>query len=609
MSTLDTSTVLDVLDDIFFVFDEGGACLEWNRATEVVTGYSGDELESMSPVDFFESDDADRIREAVAEVLETGQATVEVDLRTAGGEQIPYEFRARKLPDTDDGTARFAGIGRDVTERKEAERERREILDRMADGVFSVDTDWHITYANDRGAEVLSEAMGKERSPAELEEVHLWEEIPEAVDTEFYAEYHQAMATQETVTFEAHYPPMDAWFDVRAYPSESGLSVYLYDATERHQQREALKDRERVLREMYDIIADRQRSFTEQVEALLALGRAELGTKYGSLSKIEGDDYVFEVIDADDDSLQAGDVVPLSATNCERAASDERTLVLGDVARDAPDLTDRAGYTEWGISCYIGAPVYVDDDVYGTFCFYDTDPRDGQFSEWEVTLVDLMSRWVTAELQRQRANERLERQNEKLERFASIASHDLRNPLNVLAGWLELAEETGDPEQFEKCRQAIERMTRLIDDLLRLARAGAVIDETQQVDLETLVERSWQNVETGDARLRVETDRRIEADGERLQQLLENLVRNTVEHADGPATITVGDLDDGFYVADDGPGIPAEKHEAVFESGYTTASGTGFGLAIVREIADAHGWTVDLAESEKGGARFEFTGV
>ncbi|OYR87860.1 hypothetical protein DJ71_05250, partial [Halorubrum sp. E3] len=67
---------------------------------------------------------------------------------------------------------------------------------------------------------------------------------------------------------------------------------------------------------------------------------------------------------------------------------------------------------------------------------------------------------------------------------------------------------------------------------------------------------------------------------------------------------------DGFYVADDGPGIDPADREAVFEAGVTSdPDGTGFGLKIVGEVAEAHGWTVELAESETGGTRFEFRGV
>ncbi|MFB6236019.1 MAG: ATP-binding protein [Halopenitus sp.] len=368
--------------------------------------------------------------------------------------------------------------------------------------------------------------------------------------------------------------------------------------------------REDVLREMHTIISARDRTFEEQVQALLELGLAELDIEYGTLSEIRGDDYEFKAVAADDDGIQAGDVVPVSATNCEIAASSKRTLVLGDVERDAPEETDRTGYTEWGISCYIGAPVMIDDDVYGTFCFYDTEPRSGQFSNWEVTLVDLMSRWVSYELQRHRSNERLRRKNEQLEEFASIVSHDLRNPLNVAQGRLELAMEGRQNEHLEAVLQAHDRMEALIDDMLELALAGQQVGETQVVDPSVFSDSWWQNVDTGNATLDVDIERKIRADPGRLQQLFENLVRNAIEHGGGDVTVTLGELEEGFYIEDDGRGIPPDEREDVLKAGYSTADqGTGFGLRIVEQVVEAHGWDLAVTESTQGGARFEITGV
>lgn len=397
------------------------------------------------------------------------------------------------------------------------------------------------------------------------------------------------------------------WVSVTARVVDTGgercFDALVQDITDRRR-------REDVLREMHTIISARDQTFEEQVQALLELGRAELGTEYGTLSEIRGDDYVFKIVAADDDGIQAGDVVPVSATNCEIAASSEQTLVLGDVERDAPEETDRTGYTEWGISCYIGAPVMIDDDVYGTFCFYDTDPRSGQFSTWEVTLVDLMSRWVGYELQRHRANERLRRKNEQLEEFASIVSHDLRNPLNVAEGRLELAMEECQNEHLETVMRAHDRMEALIDDLLELALAGQQVGETEVVDPSVFRDSWWQNVDTANATLDVDLERKIRADPGRLQQLFENLVRNAIEHGGRDVTVTLGELADGFYIEDDGPGIPPDKRDNVLKAGYSTADkGTGFGLRIVEQVVEAHGWDLAVTESAQGGARFEITGV
>jgi len=204
----------------------------------------------------------------------------------------------------------------------------------------------------------------------------------------------------------------------------------------------------------------------------------------------------------------------------------------------------------------------------------------------------------------------LERQNERLEEFTSVVSHDLRNPLTVLKGALELAERTGEAEHFERGHRAVDRMERLVTDLRALARQGDRVTDREPVALPGVIQASWDTVDTDDATLLVDVHTTVLADESRLRQLFENLFANAVEHGGTDVTVRVGPLDGGLYVADDGPGIPPEDRERVFESGYSTSDdGTGFGLAIVSEIASAHGWDVHLAESEDGGARFEVTGI
>jgi PAS domain S-box-containing protein len=202
----------------------------------------------------------------------------------------------------------------------------------------------------------------------------------------------------------------------------------------------------------------------------------------------------------------------------------------------------------------------------------------------------------------------LRRQNERLDEFVSVVSHDLRNPLGTLSSSLELIE-TDDTDHLDRCRRTVDRMDRLIDDLLALARQGERIAEPSPVDLGDLAAGCWGTVGADTTDLVVKADATVVADGSRLMELLENLYTNAIEHGDSE-TVRVGTLDGGFYVADDGTGIPEDEREAVFESGYTTASdGTGFGLSIVEGIAEAHGWSVSVTEGDDGGARFEFTGV
>ena len=209
-----------------------------------------------------------------------------------------------------------------------------------------------------------------------------------------------------------------------------------------------------------------------------------------------------------------------------------------------------------------------------------------------------------------RAQVRLQERTEDLEEFANVVSHDLRNPLNVAAGHLELVEETCESPHVDTIREAHTRMQELIENILLLAKDGRSIGDVGPVSLDACVSKAWETVETGSASLSVTTSDTIQADESRLRQLFANLVRNAVEHGGEHVTVTVGALPDGFYVADTGPGIPDGERSDVFDSGHTTAAnGTGFGLAIVQEITDAHGWTVTVTESESGGARFEITGV
>jgi len=220
---------------------------------------------------------------------------------------------------------------------------------------------------------------------------------------------------------------------------------------------------------------------------------------------------------------------------------------------------------------------------------------------------------VTHEITELKERERaLQRQNERLDQFASFVAHDLRNPLNVATGRLTLAAEECDSDHLVNVSDALDRMEALIDDLLTFAREGQPVEATEPVALRPVFEERWRVLPTEEANLRVETDVTIRAAPDRLAQLLENLLDNAVTHGGSTATITVGEVGDGdgFFLADDGPGISLEDRESVFEAGYsTTETGTGFGLSIVTEIADAHGWNVTLTDSESGGARFEITGI
>jgi PAS domain S-box-containing protein len=249
-------------------------------------------------------------------------------------------------------------------------------------------------------------------------------------------------------------------------------------------------------------------------------------------------------------------------------------------------------------------------------CFDTTISPLGTGDDGDLTgRVALVHDVTERERRKQKLEERteqLERQNEQLESFAGIVSHDLRNPLNVAESRLELVDARLDAEQdsIEEAQKALDRMEDIISDVLTLARLGQSVSETEPVEIGTLARTAWENVDTEAATLDCDLTLEVTGDENRLLQLFENLYRNAVEHGGTDVTVTVGRHGDGFYVADDGPGIPEENQSDVFEEGFTTnRDGTGFGLAIVETIVEAHGWEVSVTDSKTGGARFEVSDV
>lgn len=212
--------------------------------------------------------------------------------------------------------------------------------------------------------------------------------------------------------------------------------------------------------------------------------------------------------------------------------------------------------------------------------------------------------------ERKQQEQDLKRQNERLEEFTNVVSHDLRNPINVADSRVTLLDNEVDSEHIEAIDRALSRMDSLIEDLLALARQNEEIGDLELVDLAEMAESCWDVVETSTATVEINTDKRVLADRSRLSQVFENLIRNAIEHSDGETTVTIGNIADGFYIEDTGPGIPEEYRDEVFTAGYSTATdGTGFGLNIVADVVDAHGWDIDIVEGSSGGARFEIRGV
>lgn len=280
----------------------------------------------------------------------------------------------------------------------------------------------------------------------------------------------------------------------------------------------------------------------------------------------------------------------------------QQVPLLVDDARADPDADPQTVEIRSAMSVPLGQ--------HGVLQVFDDQPDS--FDEQDLEVLGLLAHHTERALSLLERQRDLERQNERLENFASVVSHDLRNPLNVAEGHLELAMDECDSDHLSTIEQSHERIMELIERLLALAMSDEPVEDRQPVTLESMVTTCWSTVRTTEAALEVSDPMTIMADRTRLKQLLENLFRNAVEHGGDDVIVRVGPLADerGFFVADDGPGIAPADRDAIFETGYSTRpNGTGFGLAIVADIVEAHGWSIDVTDSWAAGARFEITGV
>lgn len=234
----------------------------------------------------------------------------------------------------------------------------------------------------------------------------------------------------------------------------------------------------------------------------------------------------------------------------------------------------------------------------------------GQLDEEDLDLLEVTGEIVGNLVTLMNRNGSITSADPLLEEIGNMVSHDLRNKINIATGRLDLAIKTDDEEHLVRSVDALESVERIADVVVSLARTGKPLNGLEDVHLAEAVEMAFGPLSEPNASLVTKASATILADPDCLSQLLENLFRNSIEHSDGEVTIEVGLLANGFYVADDGPGIPAEMREEVQHLGYSTAAGhQGKGLSIVSRMADAHGWEIEITESTSGGTRVEVQGV
>nr|WP_308477882.1 PAS domain S-box protein [Natrinema salsiterrestre] len=308
------------------VQDADGETVMANRRAQDALGLSEQELIS-GPDDATEWETYDETGEPLASdelpaarVLETGNPVFEEELTIdpPSGDQIRFRVNAAPLFGSDGSIERVVTAAKDITELKERERqleqrkseletELSEILDRISDAFYALDREWRFTHLNDQAAEILPQSreqlLGRE----------LWDVFPDATEGVYWDEFQTAMETQESVSFEVYEDDLDAWFEFNVYPSDSGLSIYFHDVTERVAHEQELAKYETIVETINDgiYVKDEDGYFTMVNDAyaeLTGYNRDELVGAHASLVVDES------TVDQSKERLSLGDDEPGSAT-------------------------------------------------------------------------------------------------------------------------------------------------------------------------------------------------------------------------------------------------------------------------------------------------------
>ncbi|GCF12273.1 hypothetical protein Harman_02080 [Haloarcula mannanilytica] len=590
------------------ILDEDGRFVFVNEAYADLYGYDPDEMVGEHWELLYQEEDIPRIYEdIIPTVEESGYWTGETTGLRADGSTFTEDH---VLALTDHGE--LVCTVRDISDRQEDQQELSRIKRAIEEAPVGITLttrgdDNSLIYVNKQFLEITgyteSEVLGRNCRFLQGEETE-----PEPVDA-----MRTAIEAEEPVSVELRNYRKDGtmfWNQVSIAPvrDDDGTVVnyvgFQQDVTERKEHEQRLEALSESMREL--IQADTRE---EVAEIGVETARTVLGLKANTIHLYDESGPCLRPVAASEATADLiGDPPTFSPGDsiAWRVFESGDAVALDDVRAD-PDVYNSDTRIRGGLYLPLGEHGIL---LAGS-------ETAGGFDQRDTVLGELLAGNITSALQQVEGTEQLrdrerelEQHNDRLEAFTSVVSHDLRNPLNVAQGRLQLAREEHESEHLAAIERAHERMDTLITDLLTLARDGETVTDREPVALAPLVESCWTNVETADATLVTDIDRTILANESRLKQLFENLVRNAVEHGGADVTVTVGALDDGFYVADDGPGIPADDRDAVFEAGYSTgASGTGFGLSIVKQVVEAHGWEISVGDSADGGARFEITGV
>jgi signal transduction histidine kinase len=370
---------------------------------------------------------------------------------------------------------------------------------------------------------------------------------------------------------------------------------------------------------LFDAVTHSQLNLQGTFSLALTMLMGQLGYPGGYITKSVGD--TVDVI-----STQGIDPDGFSPITDEIS---HRVIDIGEATSTSSGASSTF-HDEFTRQACVATPIECGDEIFGTICLVDDEKRDADQVDSHLPFVDAVANLLGTRVETDQIEKESQRQIDRLENFMQIVSHDMITPLGIVKARLEILDnELENSSHTQEGLDAIDRLEEIIDSSVEYAKSGETVDNVSTVKIHELVENCWQRLEvdTTNADFVVIDRFSVVGDNSRIQHIFMNLFRNSIKHgrdsAEEAIRIRVG-LNNvmytttrgtptgniSFYVEDNGHGIPHGKRETVFETGESDdPSGTGFGLPIIKEIAEAHGWEIQLTESHEGGARFEFHGA
>ena len=380
------------------------------------------------------------------------------------------------------------------------------------------------------------------------------------------------------------------------------------------------------LRRLLDITASQHQTLAEKIDEVILLGLDHFGLESGVVSEIVGSAYVVRHAVSPVEAIKPGVSFALEDTYCAHTVERGRPVAFDHVG--SSELAGSSCYRQLRLDAYIAAPIMVGGKLYGTLNFSARQPAARSFGSEDLEIVALLAQWLGLQILTGQKQAELERSNSDLEQFASVASHDLQEPLRTIGSFCQLLEQRyagqldDDAEEFIGfIVDGARRMQGLIDDLLSYSRAGTKGRDFEMVDSDAILDKALQNLKAALDRNDAVIERgplpKVCADEVQVLQLFQNLIGNAVKfRAEAPLRIAVTAEDQGgawcFAVTDNGIGIEpkfAKRIFLVFQRLHTREAieGSGIGLSICKKIVERHGGRIWVEPAPGGGSRFCFT--